>query len=591
MAGPKKNVGSVSFKLEDIHDSASRIELVKIVQCSNCLEIPIRPIFTCENGHVICSSCRNFNPRCGFCMGPVTNTRNRVAENVVKSFVFKCLYRSEGCSAYIRWSEIMNHLSDCEFRPVPCSESLRESCWGKMIPYSVFLTHLNDCHNIRKIRAVENLETSRSVYCNSFSQNCSWPLYSIGLDNCVFMQHLILENSVLYMWVSKFGDELKSVKYAATIILKKGVCEIKISIPVQSFRKPLEEIKKSGLYLALQKDQLMALSQDNARDDVTAPQLLAVSAWDGFMRIYDVKKQECVFVSEENHPLLCCATTSHRLYYGGLDCTVYCLDLETQLRTDIGEHMNAVRCMEHSQNERVLVTGSWDASIRIWDSRNSSYVGTLPQVNEVFCMDVRDELVVVGTANKVISVWDLRNTKSFISEAKSELRSQQIRSIKIFPDKKKFAVGSVEGRIAIDPILKNRTDSAGCIFKAHVNVQEQIGHPVNALSVCSPTSLFVSGASDKKVYLWDGERQKRTLDVGNFPSSIAAMDFSHDGSMLAIGCSYTHDLVTPPDPLPPNRIYINPVTFFDKLTPSNNLSLANGFSFILEAQNLHIENK
>lgn len=51
-------------------------------------------------------------------------------------------------------------------------------------------------------------------------------------------------------------------------------------------------------------------------------------------------------------------------------------------------------------------------------------------------MDVRDELVLVGTANKRVSIWDLRNMKSFLSERSSKLPAYQSRCVKIFPDKK-----------------------------------------------------------------------------------------------------------------------------------------------------------
>ena len=51
-------------------------------------------------------------------------------------------------------------------------------------------------------------------------------------------------------------------------------------------------------------------------------------------------------------------------------------------------------------------------------------------------MDVRDELVLVGTGNRRVSIWDLRNMKSFLSERASKLPDYQSRCVKIFSDKK-----------------------------------------------------------------------------------------------------------------------------------------------------------
>ena len=83
--------------------------------------------------------------------------------------------------------------------------------------------------------------------------------------------------------------------------------------------------------------------------------MLLASSWDGFLRVYNVQDKSCVFTSEENHPLLDCAASvsiflrvliqnisylvvvvinvfwqSDYAFYGGLDCAIYTMDLETQ---------------------------------------------------------------------------------------------------------------------------------------------------------------------------------------------------------------------------------------------------------------------
>lgn len=45
--------------------------------------------------------------------------------------------------------------------------------------------------------------------------------------------------------------------------------------------------------------------------------------------------------------------------------------------------MDAVRSIQYSESSRVIVTGSWDASIMVWDTRTLQCVGNHPQVNEV----------------------------------------------------------------------------------------------------------------------------------------------------------------------------------------------------------------
>lgn len=53
----------------------------------------------------------------------------------------------------------------------------------------------------------------------------------------------------------------------------------------------------------------------------------------------------------------------------------------------IGEHIDAVRSIHYSVSSRVVVTGSWDASVMVWDTRSLECVGNHPQVNEVIGLE------------------------------------------------------------------------------------------------------------------------------------------------------------------------------------------------------------
>lgn len=52
---------------------------------------------------------------------------------------------------------------------------------------------------------------------------------------------------------------------------------------------------------------------------------------------------------------------------------------------------------------------------------------------------------------------------------------------------------------------------------------------------------FATGGCDGVVAVWDGENRRRVAQFHNYPTSIASLDFNHDGSILAIACSYTFE--------------------------------------------------
>lgn len=53
------------------------------------------------------------------------------------------------------------------------------------------------------------------------------------------------------------------------------------------------------------------------------------------------------------------------------------------LESVLGSHDNAVRCVEYSNEVNVVLSGGWDGNVKMWDTRSSQCVGTLPQPDKV----------------------------------------------------------------------------------------------------------------------------------------------------------------------------------------------------------------
>ena len=96
----------------------------------------------------------------------------------------------------------------------------------------------------------------------------------------------------------------------------------------------------------------------------------------------------------------------------------------------------------------MLVTGSWDKTIKYWDLRQSQPIATVQCQERVYTMDVQGKLLVVGTADRYINVINLSEPAKFYKTIQSPLK-WQTRVVSCFPDASGFAVGSIEGRCAI----------------------------------------------------------------------------------------------------------------------------------------------
>ncbi|VDM84123.1 unnamed protein product [Strongylus vulgaris] len=79
---------------------------------------------------------------------------------------------------------------------------------------------------------------------------------------------------------------------------------------------------------------------------------------------------------------------------------------------NMGAHSNGIRCLEYNDKTGVVVTGSWDATVKTWDSRATASGGPLQSVgvgDRVYAMDVLNDKLVVGTRDRKIHLFDMRN--------------------------------------------------------------------------------------------------------------------------------------------------------------------------------------
>lgn len=109
--------------------------------------------------------------------------------------------------------------------------------------------------------------------------------------------------------------------------------------------------------------------------------------------------------------------------------------------------IRAVRYFE-TNGQELLATGSWDKKIKFWDLRQSTAVLSVDCQERVYTMDARDNLLVVGTADRYINIINLKEPNKFYKQIQSPLK-WQTRVVSCFTDAAGFAIGSIEGRCAI----------------------------------------------------------------------------------------------------------------------------------------------
>lgn len=113
-------------------------------------------------------------------------------------------------------------------------------------------------------------------------------------------------------------------------------------------------------------------------------------------------------------------------------------------------HEEAIKCVRWFQmgGQDYVATGSWDKTVKFWDLKGAQPVGTLQCQDRVYSMDIKDQLLVVATAERHINMINLNEPTKIYKTIISPLK-WQTRVVSCFTDASGFAVGSIEGRCAI----------------------------------------------------------------------------------------------------------------------------------------------
>ncbi|DAZ98972.1 TPA: LOW QUALITY PROTEIN: hypothetical protein N0F65_000504, partial [Lagenidium giganteum] len=275
---------------------------------------------------------------------------------------------------------------------------------------------------------------------------------------------------------------------------------------------------------------------------------LLVASWDAALRVYDgVRLRTQVALDSA---LLTCAygQDEREAFAAGLDGIIRRVDLSVKQATAVGQHAAAVRTVHFAKEQNSVVSGSWDQTVALWDARSGhTKLQEVKLAGKVFAMDQRAHTLVVATSARDVSVFDLRKFPQAVATRDSPLK-YQTRSVRLFPDCEGYVLGSIEGRVALEYFSDQDATSEGekkrsYAFKCHRDkVDDQLYiYPVNALAFHPQIGTFVSGGCDGTVNAWDGDNKKRIHQFPKYPTSIAALEFNHDGSVLAVASSYTFE--------------------------------------------------
>ncbi|PVU98481.1 hypothetical protein BB559_001553 [Furculomyces boomerangus] len=273
---------------------------------------------------------------------------------------------------------------------------------------------------------------------------------------------------------------------------------------------------------------------------------IAASSWDNSVRIWEIQQNgTAVGKAMYSHegPALCCAwsTDGTKLVSGGADKAARLFDISTGKTTQVAAHDGPIRCVKFLESpgsaSPILATGSWDKTLRVSFGYllSQTPISSVELPERCYTMDVSHPLMVVGTADRHIWVFDLNNPTVPFKKTISPLK-YQTRAVSCFTTKDGFSVGSIEGRVGIQ-YIQDRDSAKNFSFKCHRDSTGNI-YAINSISHHPIFGTFCTGGSDGSIVIWDKDARSKLKNIPNAGAPIVSTCFNRNGQILAYAAGY-----------------------------------------------------
>jgi len=195
-------------------------------------------------------------------------------------------------------------------------------------------------------------------------------------------------------------------------------------------------------------------------------------------------------------------------------------------------HSESINCIAMTPNGKMLVSGSEDNTLKLWNLQKRKYIATL-EGHEAGVKSVAfspdGKILVSGSADNTIKLWQLPKVKAPTHTLTGH--SDWVKCLAISPDGQILASGSQDKTIKLWNLATGELKST------------LAGHwrEVNNLAISPDGRTLISCSGDETIQLWNLDTLKPLQSFEGHQGAVAAVAISPDGQPI-VSSSWDHTI-------------------------------------------------